>query len=85
MRIKEGKFEIMLIYVNNILIIGNLGSKINITLKDNIPFNYRPYTITRTEQDAVKQIAVELMEIEIVKDSETDYAFITCIVSSQKE
>lgn len=46
----------------------------HIILKDNISFSHRTYRMVRTEQDVVKKIVAELMEAEIVRESESDYA-----------
>lgn len=58
--------------------VGELGSVkfdgMEIRLKDDTPFTYRPYRMAKSEQDKVTEIVTELLEAGIIRGSKSEYS-----------
>lgn len=50
------------------------STTMKIHLHEDKPFCYRPYRMSKTEQDTVKEIVDELLEKDIVRESESEYS-----------
>lgn len=60
------------------LTINELGraksTEMQINLTNDTPFSYRPYRMSRTEQNIVKDIVEELLSADIIRESDSDYS-----------
>lgn len=50
------------------------SASLTINLNDNKPFSYRPYRMSRTEQNIVKDIVEELLLHGIIRESDSEYS-----------
>lgn len=50
------------------------SAQMDIKLKDDTPFYYRPYRVAKTEQDKIMEIVNELLESNIIRESSSEYS-----------
>nr|CAH7769468.1 unnamed protein product [Callosobruchus chinensis] len=54
-----------------------------IQLSEDRLFTYKPYRMTRSEQEAVKEIVEELLDNKIVRASDSNYVFLVLLVKKK--
>lgn len=51
-----------------------VSAQMDIKLKDDTPFSYRPYRVAQSEQDKITGIVNELLDCDIIRESSSEYS-----------